>query len=156
MKRTELKRGTKQMKRSGFKQKVVKKKKVVRTKLPTVKKMRNKADKLLTPIIKIKYPLCLLRKAQSCQGITQVAHHHILKSKCTALRYEIDNLIPLCNPCHLLLHTHESFYSSVLVSIKGLDWFHFLESKKETIIKADVHFYIANYERLKKIFDDCA
>lgn len=124
-----------------------------RSKLPTVKKMRNKCDKMLTPIIKLLYPTCLLRQAKSCNIQTQVSHHYILKSKCTALRYELKNLIPLCNPCHLLLHTHESYYSSIIMSKKGLEWFESLKSQKEKIIKADIHFYIENYKRLRNILD---
>gem|GEM_PF-1225468 len=153
MKRTPLSRGTKTLKRSEFKQKATPKKKKVRSKLPTVKSMRNKCDKLLTPIVKAMHPNCMLQKAQLCEGMTQCAHHHILKSKSTALRYELENLIPLCNRCHMLLHSHESYYSSILVQRKGLEWFESLENKKEAIIKADVHFYIANYARLKEIHD---
>ena len=125
-----------------------------RSKLPTVKTMRNKCDKLLTPIIKVMHPYCFLGASQNCQSVTQVAHHHVLKSQCTNLRYDIDNLIPLCSPCHMMLHSHETYWSSVIVEQKGMGWWLPLKAKKPIMVKADVHFYIENYERLSKILED--
>ena len=125
-----------------------------RSKLPTVKTMRNKCDKLLTPIIKLQHPYCFLGASENCQSVTQVAHHHVLKSQCTNLRYDIDNLIPLCSPCHLMLHSHETYWSSVIVEQKGMEWWLTLKAKKPIMVKADVHFYIENYERLSKILGD--
>jgi len=125
-----------------------------RSKLPTVKTMRNKCDKLLTPIIKVMHPYCFLGAAENCQSVTQVAHHHVLKSQCTNLRYDINNLIPLCTPCHMMLHSHETYWSSVIVEQKGMEWWLPLKAKKPIMVKADVHFYIENYERLSKILAD--
>jgi 5-methylcytosine-specific restriction endonuclease McrA len=119
-------------------------------KLPKLSTMRNKCDALLTPIIKNMFPYCLL-----CNGKTEVAHHHIHKGASTRLRYEIDNLIPLCNHCHLALHMQESYHASRIVSYRGLDWFNRLVKMKQEIVKADVHYYIANYERLKSILEAC-
>ena len=137
-----------------IKAKKASKSKLKRTKLPTVKTMRNKCDKLLTPIIKVMHPYCFLGAAENCQSVTQVAHHHVLKSQCTNLRYDIDNLIPLCTPCHMMLHSHETYWSSVIVEQKGMEWWLPLKAKKPIMVKADVHFYIENYERLSKILED--
>lgn len=157
MKRTPLKRkvslkAKRTLKRSSFKRKPTVKKK--KTKLPPYRTVRNKCDKLLTPIIKEMHPYCFLQMAENCEKYTQVAHHHVLKSKCTALRYEIENLIPLCNRCHMLLHSHETFYSSVIVERKGLEWWEKLKKRKNEEVKADVHFYLENLERLQKIYND--
>lgn len=113
---------------------------------PTVKSLRNKCDALLTPIIKKMFPKCLL-----CGSETQVAHHHKHKSSSTRLRYELDNLINLCNSCHYALHNNESYYASKIVQIKGLEWFKKLDKMGTEIVKADVIFYQKNYERLKKL-----
>lgn len=115
---------------------------------PTKAGMRNKADKLLTPIIKKMHPQCLL-----CGGETQVAHHHVHKSKSTRLRYEIDNLIPLCHECHIRLHMNESFWASKIVTIKGMDWFRRVEKMGQEIVKADIHWYKDNFERLTEILN---
>ena len=117
-------------------------------KSPTIKSVRNKCDKLLSPIIIKLYPRCLL-----CGGQTQVFHHHKHKSSSTRLRYEIENGIPLCNSCHYKLHQNESYWASKIVDIKGLDWFRKLDKLGTEIVKADVHFYLAQYERLKKMLD---
>jgi len=110
-------------------------------------KLRDKADKLLTPLIKAMHPRCLL-----CNNVTEVAHHHVHKSKSNALRYELDNLIPLCHHCHRVLHHNESYWASKIVSIKGLEWFERLEKIKNTVtVKADTAWYEGNLKRLEKL-----
>src|SRR5690606_34224726 len=104
---TFLTRPRKPLKRTAFKRKPKKKVRKKREKLPSIKTTRNKADALLTPIVKKLYPKCLL-----CNEPTQVAHHHVHKSASTRLRYELDNLINLCHPCHHRLHHNESFWAS--------------------------------------------
>lgn len=123
--------------------------KTKRVLLPTVKSVRNKADALLTPIIKLMFPLCLL-----CNNPTEVAHHHVHKSKSTRLRYELNNLINLCHSCHLKLHHNESFWASKIVEMKGIEWFKRISKLGEEIVKADVHFYLGHYKRLKAIKDE--
>lgn len=115
----------------------------------SLKTLRNKADSLLTQIVKEKYPRCLL-----CNQETQVAHHFIKKSESSRLRYYLPNLIPLCNHCHLALHSHESLYSGRIIAIKGLDWFNDLEGKKREIIKVDRYFYEQHIENLKKTINN--
>jgi 5-methylcytosine-specific restriction endonuclease McrA len=117
-------------------------------KLPKLSTMRNKCDALLTPIIKEIYPRCLLNTS-NCSSYTQVAHHHIHKSRSTRLRYELDNLIPLCHHCHVVLHHNESYHASKIIEIKGIEWFKELDKMKDEYVKADVHWYIEQYERLK-------
>lgn len=124
-----------------------------RTKLPTVKSMRNKCDKLLSPIIKTQYPECFLKGAKSCNFYSQVGHHHIKKSRSSALRYDLENIIPLCNSCHMMLHQNESKWVLELIEKKGIEWAQSLK-EKDVMVKTDVHFYIANYERLKAIYDE--
>lgn len=113
-------------------------------KLPKLKTIRDKADALLTPIIKRLYPRCLL-----CSRATEVAHHHVHKSKSTRLRYELGNLIPLCHSCHYKLHQNESYWASKVVEIKGLQWFQEIDRLKNEIVKADVHYFIRHHEILQ-------
>lgn len=117
-------------------------------KLPKVSTVRNKCDNLLTPIIKKMHEHCLL-----CGGPTQVAHHHVHKSKSTRLRYEIDNLIPLCGSCHVKLHQNESYWGSKVTEIRGLEWFQRIDRLGRETVKADVHYYLAQLERLKQLHD---
>lgn len=115
-------------------------------KLPKLKTVRTKADNLLTPIIKLQHPQCLL-----CGKDTEVAHHHVHKSKSTRLRYDFLNLINLCNSCHYRLHQNESYWASVIVEKKGLPWFQELNKRKDEVIKADIHYFIENHNRLQRI-----
>lgn len=123
--------------------------KIKKQKLPSVKSARNKADALLTPLIKTMYPLCLL-----CNSPTEVAHHHVHKSKSTRLRYEIDNLINLCHPCHQRLHHNESYWASRIVAMKGLEWFQRIDQLKNEEVRANVQFYLGHYARLKAMQDE--
>jgi 5-methylcytosine-specific restriction endonuclease McrA len=159
---------TSQLKRSGFRKpsyeeviknqkakKVVKKKptKKKKPKLKTLKTLRNRNDKLLTPLVKKRDEMCLLcpyANPPRCNP-TQVAHHHVHKSQSSALRYEMDNLINLCNPCHMMLHNNESYWASVIVKLKGLDWFEDLERKKHVIQKVNRQWYEDYYKKLTKI-----
>jgi hypothetical protein len=68
------------------------------------------------------------------------------------LRYEIINIIPLCNSCHCALHNNESYYASKIVLINGTGWFKTLEKLKRETVKCDIHWYLAHYERLQEIY----
>jgi 5-methylcytosine-specific restriction endonuclease McrA len=105
--------------------------------------MRNKCDKLLTPIVKAKNPRCLL-----CPSDTQVAHHHMKKSTSASCRYYLPNLIPLCHRCHMRLHADEILWAGRVIELKGIDWLRDLEEQKKKYVKTDVHYYIEQYELL--------
>lgn len=119
-----------------------------KSKLPTVKTMRNKCDKLLTPIIKKMYPTCIFTGEE-----TQVAHHAIKKSTSSSLRYYLPNLIPLTHKAHMRLHADEILWTGKLIEVKGMEWWQDLMEKKEVYTKCDVHHYISEYERLSKLLD---
>ena len=122
--------------------------KIITSKVPKKAKVHDKSDcdKLLSHIIKKLYPNCLL-----CGNLTQVAHHHCHKSKSLNLRYDIQNLIPLCNPCHLKLHWDESYWGSKVASIRGKEWFDYIEKNKSIIVKDKD--YEAEYQRLKNLLN---
>ena len=139
----------KQKAKKVVKKKVVKKKK---PKLKTLKTLRNRNDKLLTPLVKERDSMCLLcpyANPPRCNE-TQVAHHHVHKARSSALRYEMDNLINLCNQCHLMLHNNESYWASVIVRLKGIEWFTELEKKKDIIQKVNRQWYEDWHVKLKE------
>ena len=94
------------------------------------------------------FPKCFL-----CGVKTQVAHHFIHKSKSSALRYDLDNLIPLCHHCHLMLHHNESKWAGMIINQKGLEWFNDLQRRGNEIVKTTQQWYEVHLERLKKIYD---
>lgn len=107
---------------------------------------RNKCDKLLSPIIVKMYGKCEL-----CGRPANVAHHFVHKSKSNKLRYEIINLIPLCNSCHFALHHNESEYAAKIVKKRGLLWFDTLEVLKRESIKVNRSYYQKIYQQLSSL-----
>lgn len=156
MKKTPLKRGTKMMKRTPFKVSRKKRatwqiggnKRKIRSKLPTLKKLRDLCDRLLTPIIKKMYPVSIFSGQP-----TEVAHHHIKKSESNACRYYLPNLVPLTNAEHQRLHARESYWSSKVVEHYGMDWWKDLDAKKKEYTKVDRLYYVTNLARLQEIHD---
>jgi 5-methylcytosine-specific restriction endonuclease McrA len=116
--------------------------------LPKISTVRNKCDALLTPIVKKFYPTCLL-----CGSETQVAHHFVKKSQSNRLRYELDNLIPLCHRDHQALHSRESAYSLRIAVIKGSKWAKRIDTLSRELVKTDVHWYLAQLDKLKSIYE---
>jgi len=147
MKRTPLQRKTQLKPKTGFRRKgIVKKKPKKRSKLPSASTVQKRCDKLLTPIIKAMHPYCELTGAP-----TEVAHHFVKKSKSNALRYYIPNLIPLSHAAHQALHNNESYYSGLLIQRRGLAWFEDIEREKRRPMKCDVHYYLAEEQRLRNL-----
>lgn len=117
----------------------------------TLKSLKTKTDKVLTPYIVKKHPRCLL-----CRRNSKVAHHHVRKSRCAALRYEEINLIPLCQRCHFVLHKNESYWASKIVVIKGVLWFKKLDTIRKNKVKFSRTFYekvISKYTKKTKRMD---
>lgn len=114
--------------------------------------VRNKCDKLLTPIIKRLHPYC-----EACGGETQVAHHWIEKSRSTYLRYDVErNLIPLCHSCHAKIHnrfgnsvTGSFDVATIIVNKRGKKWKNQLDIDSAKTVKADVYYYLEHFNRLQ-------
>ena len=105
---------------------------------------RNKCDKLMQEWGRKTYSKCLVcGKGMSC------LHHYYPKSKASILRYDEDNLIPICNGCHLAHHTGNPEIHNTINKIKGEQWLTSLQRKKELIQKINISYYkkiIENYE----------
>jgi len=99
-------------------------------KKPNKKTLRNKADRLLQEYIRIKH------KGETCYlcGVNPVSvgHHFIYKSQSLALRYVLDNIIPLCNNCHCLIHNQPSRQNARICFKRGEQWFNDLEEVRKS------------------------
>lgn len=129
------------MKRTPFKKKYKPMKKV-----SSIGTLRRKCDALLSPLMANMYSKCEL-----CGKPAQVAHHFVHKSKSNRLRYEIINLIPLCNSCHFALHHNESEYAAKIVKKRGMLWFDTLEVLKRESVKVNRSYYQKIYEELSSL-----
>ena len=103
--------------------------------------MRRKCDKMLQEIGRTMYNKCLVcGKPMSC------FHHYYCKSSCSALRYDFQNLIPICQGCHLQLHTGNPAIQNAINRIKGKEWLEELEAKKRNLTVSTTLGYYKNIE----------
>jgi hypothetical protein len=120
-------------------------------KKPSVKTLRNKVDKLLTPWIIGKHKQC-----ECCGNKATVAHHWIEKSRSSNLRYDERNLISLCNFCHTKIHnrfgnsiTGSFDVATKIINKRGKKWKYTLDVEARKIVKTDRYFYEEHYNRIK-------
>ena len=106
---------------------------------------RNKADKLIQETGRLIYKKCLVcNKPMSC------LHHYYPKSTAGNLRYNWNNLIPLCQGCHFRLHNGDPRIQNVINEEKGKEWLEDLDAEKRRFIKCDsVAYYKNMVEKLK-------
>jgi 5-methylcytosine-specific restriction endonuclease McrA len=108
---------------------------------------RNKADKLYQEIGRHRYKYCLV-----CGGEYSCLHHFIPKGRSSALRYDLDNGIPICNSCHFKIHKAQDPTPTVtILAIKGEKWFNKLKKKQHNIIKINKSYYQKKINELQKI-----
>jgi 5-methylcytosine-specific restriction endonuclease McrA len=97
---------------------------------------RNKADKAMQEWGRMNYKKCLVcPKKMSC------LHHYYPKSTSSALRYDQENLIPICQGCHMQHHNGNPAIHNKVNEIKGDKWLKDLQRKKEKIVKVNKLFY---------------
>ena len=108
-------------------------------------KLRNKADRVFQNYIKGKYKTCFI-----CGKRQIVGHHFIQKSNSSALRYSEENIIPLCNFCHCLIHSQPALITAKIVLKKGKDWFKKLQQQKRKQVKTNLTFYQEVIKRYDK------
>jgi hypothetical protein len=111
-------------------------------------RLRNKADRLYQEIGRMLNKKCLV-----CKRPATVTHHFIPKSVCSALRYNIQNGIPLCHQHHCRIHSSDDpFLVTEILRAKGADWFEELCAiRRNSFIKESVEYYenvIKNLERI--------
>jgi len=98
---------------------------------------RNKADKLFQIWFRAKYPNCEL-----CEKPSICGHHFFPKSSSSALRYEEENMIPVCVGCHLGFHSaRASQFIGAIIKSRGQDWFDQLTRRRTKIMKVGVKYY---------------
>jgi len=101
-------------------------------------RLREQADKVFQQAFCRENPYC-----ECCGKPVSCGHHFFPKSSCSALRYEWDNMIAVCNGCHLKFHS--KFGSEIIsetVVRRGAKWFQGLMEKKRTLtVKPSQKYY---------------
>jgi|GEM_PF-1556866 len=105
-------------------------------------KLRRKCDKLLQEYIRATYKTCLI-----CDKPVSCGHHFFPKSTCSALRYDIQNIIPICCGEHFSHHNGNPEIHIRIIEVKGSEWLSDLRRKKRTLfVKTSLEYY-KNMER---------
>lgn len=119
--------------------------------MPKIKTLRNKANRLYQELGRKMYSYCFCGKPYSC------LHHHIPKSRSSALRYEIKNGIPICAGCHLQHHSANdpeiSFkYIKYMKRLYGDNWEEDLRKQRfaNKDLKTNIKWYQDNIEMLEE------
>lgn len=111
-------------------------------------KAQAECDQLMQKIGQRDNPKCLV-----CGRQCQVMHHFVPKSVSARLRYDWDNLIPLCNGCHMRLHqSGDPEYELTIIEKKGKIWYDKLRKTRLEIIKVNLGYYKEVKERLESLW----
>ena len=116
-------------------------------KLVPIKSLQTKADNLLQ-----KKGKEVFKKCEICGKKMNCLHHFFPKSISARLRYEWNNMIPVCISCHFRHHT--SFDPTIHAKIlekRGFDWFNNLLKIKKEKIKTNRDYYNNIIELLNKL-----
>lgn len=97
---------------------------------------RNKADKAIQEWGRQTYTSCLV-----CGRPMSCLHHYYPKSVSSALRYDKNNLIPICQGCHFSHHNGNPEIHNIINRKKGEGWLKKLKENKEKIIKISKGYY---------------
>ena len=100
--------------------------------------MQKKCDTLLQTIFMESKPKC-----EGCGKPAKCAHHYFTKGCSSALRYDFDNLVPVCAGCHTRHHkASDPKLHAKVIENRGIEWHKALELKKNTtIIKISQKYY---------------
>lgn len=90
---------------------------------------RNKADRLFQEIGRKLYKECMI-----CGGEYSCLHHYWPKATSTALRYDLENAVPICCGDHLKHHTGNPRPHETVVLIRGKEWADRLDQKRKEAI----------------------
>lgn len=115
-------------------------------KAPSKKTLRAMADRLLQQRA-TEGKHCLL-----CGVVAQVGHHYLPKSQYGHLRFELDNIIPLCNECHFKVEHVDSSLQGKIALIKGKKWYNELieRGREHPSSYQTVGWYKSNIEQLEE------
>ena len=103
-----------------------------RKKKSKVQKLKEELDRLIQEKYRQPGDKCL-----ACGHPAQVLHHYIQKSQSMNLRWDDDNLVPLCNHCHCLHHqSGDPKVNQEILRKKGHEWADLLEERRRILFKA--------------------
>ena len=110
-------------------------------------KLRKKTDKILQEVGRKLYNSCYV-----CGRPYSCLHHFITKGRSNRLRFDWDNLIPICSHCHALHHQFKDSTIHATIQLKkGDEWIKSLILKKGEYVNISIKYYnniIENFQKL--------
>ena len=120
--------------------------------------LKAKCDKVMQQIYTAKNPKCDI-----CGKPTYCMHHFVEKSRSNRLRYEEENIIPLCQLCHSYVHNKmykfmlnnvnrsHSYVDMIINKRGGKEWKDKMERIGREEIKTNLQYYQDKFESLSKL-----
>lgn len=111
-------------------------------------KLKHAADVALQAYIVRKFPRC-----EVCCGPSECGHHLVEKSRSSRLRYELENIVPVCRRCHTMIHNRifgrvgnnilrsYNILDAVIERRGGKPWLENLERKGRELVRTNLSFY---------------
>ena len=113
-------------------------------KTKSVSYYRNRADRVFQDWFTKENPKC-----EMCGNESVCGHHFHTKGNSSRLRYEPDNMIPVCSGCHLSFHSKRSAeITSRLIAQRGIDW-----SNNLLVMKRDLSLRAGTLTYYKSIIE---
>ena len=97
---------------------------------------REKADRIVRDLVLEIKPKCLV-----CGKKAITVHHFIEKSLSAALRYDFENLIPICAEDHFKIHKGDPQPEAIILFKFGKEWFDKLQKKRRKLVKINIGYY---------------
>lgn len=106
--------------------------------------LKEKCDKALQTYYRKLYKVC-----EVCGGKAICMHHFFPKSMSLTLRYNEENLVPICRGCHMRHHqADDPTIHMTVVKNRGEDWYNRLNKYRQKKIKESVQYYKDKLEEL--------
>lgn len=117
-----------------------------KVKLPKIGKLQKDCDTRMQQIGTQLNPKC-----EVCGKPVSCMHHFFPKSVSSALRYDWDNLIPICNGCHNRHHQANDprIHETIRQKRGGDVWYERLLRKKYIDVRVNREYYATVMEKLE-------
>ena len=123
------------------------------------KRLEKEADRLWHEAGKKKWgEACLFhgssKQAKQHQNYTKFGHHFFRKGLYPQLRYDIDNFVNACWPCHFRLEKVDTTMAGDVILARGKRWYNKLLDKSQVKLKSGFQtkeYYKKTIDKLKKV-----
>lgn len=113
-------------------------------------KWQRECDSLQQEINRLMYPDC-----EVCGKAMTTGHHFFPKSTSARLRYEFDNLIPICNGCHMQHHqAGNPRIHATIIKKRGKEWYELMDNLSREKVQVTVGYYRTIKSNLLKLLDE--